>query len=173
MGDHSQITKNEATERGFFTWERGMQTAGPSPKARTRERKHPWRRVGNYTHSRAGRCSHAHLTPGCLALPQGTKDPVKGITQESTGIEEGLGSFKTRCPGGRWNNSIEISEDGRIFQNRPFIDPQTKSAKQNNQKGKTISGKLKVPFASPEALACSGSILTLDREKTLVCGREK
>lgn len=48
--------------------------------------------------------------PGCLALPGGTQDPVKGIAKESRGAEDGQGSFK--------------SYDGRkmgwggIFQNR-------------------------------------------------------
>lgn len=36
-----------------------------------------------------------------------------------------------------------------------FINPQINSAKQNNSKVKTISGKLKVPSATPEA-ACLG-----------------
>lgn len=33
--------------------------------------------------------------PGCLALPGGTQDPVKGIAKESRGAEDGLGSSKT------------------------------------------------------------------------------
>lgn len=63
--------------------------------------------------------------PGCLALPGGTQDPVKGIAKESRGADDVLGVLKHMMP------RRKMGWDG-IFQNRKhfcchprgFISPQ-------------------------------------------------
>lgn len=62
--------------------------------------------------------------PGCLALPRGTQDPVKGIVKGSRSAEDSLGSFKTYDA----QEEDGMAWDG-IFQNRKHC---MKSTRQNN-----------------------------------------